>query len=73
MKSLFDIKGYTEEIGSFARGSDHGQIVVLVIIAHGDTRGNITDIEGMSCSVQAVVDALCIPELERSPKVSLIQ
>ena len=54
--------------------TDHrGQMVALVIQAHGDTRGNISGVDGSQCSVQSIVDALCnSTTLCSIPKVSMV-
>ena len=56
-----------------AEMTDHGgQMVALVIQAHGDTRGNISGVDGSQCSVQSIMDALCnSTTLCSIPKVSI--
>ena len=57
------------EVDSFSQSAGHGQMVALVIQAHGDTRGNILGVDNSPCSVQKIVDALCSPQLRNIPKV----
>lgn len=57
------------ETESFAKSPDHGQMAVLVIQAHGDTRGSISGVDKKRCLVQKIIDALC-SNLPAIPKVS---
>ncbi|XP_067930803.1 uncharacterized protein [Watersipora subatra] len=58
------------EIKNFSQQPDHGSVVALVIMSHGDMNGNISgNADGTHCSVQEVVDALCQPELKSSSKL----
>ena len=54
---------------TFSQSAGHGQMVALVIQAHGDKRGNMLGVDNSPCSVQKIVDVLCSPQLRHIPKV----
>ena len=59
-----------DEIVVFATSVDHGALVSLVIMSHGDEFDNIEGNDRTStCSVQQVVDALCHSKMSHSTKV----
>lgn len=61
-----------EAISDFAREPGCGKMVALAIMSHGDTKSNICgedDEKPSTCTVQEVVNALCIPQLESTIKV----
>jgi len=54
----------------FSESSNHGSIVALAIMSHGDTNsGGIYGNDGSVFTVQEVVDALCSSNLKHIPKV----
>ena len=57
------------EVETFTQSAGHGQMVALVIQAHGDTQGNILGVDSSLCSVQKIVDVLCSPRLGSITKV----
>ena len=57
------------EVETFSQSAGHGQMVALVIQAHGDKRGNIAGVDNTPCSVQKIVDMLCSPQLRNVSKV----
>lgn len=61
------------EVSKFAAREDHGQMVALIIMSHGDERGNIrgTDRSTVPLSVQSVIDVLCVDHLKDKPKVAI--
>ena len=61
------------EVETFSQSAGHGQMVALVIQAHGDSQGNILGVDNSPCSVQKIVDELCCPQLRNIPKVKTNQ
>lgn len=55
-----------KHISEFAR-EDTAYLYALVIMAHGDLNGNVSDVNSEPISVQSVIDAFCHGTL--TPKV----
>lgn len=67
----FDEEAILREIQSFANRNDHGHIMVILILAHGDLDGDISCVGDETVSVQAVVDSMCTKMTQSLPKVSV--
>ena len=57
------------KISEFSNSDGHGSLVALVIMSHGNKRGDIAGVHGATCSVQEVIDSLCQPHLDPVTKV----
>ena len=64
--SVFDktAEEMLEKISEFSTLDGHGSLVALVIMSHGNKRGDIAGVHGATCSVQEVIDSLCQPHLD---------
>lgn len=59
-----------QAVAEFSRLPSHGPVTCLIVMSHGDQRGDIVDDARSTCTVQSLLHALDSPELSSTYKVS---
>ena len=58
-----------EKISKFVQASGNSKMVALVVLAHGNSDGDILGVDNKPITVQELVNAFCVEQLHGIPKV----
>ena len=58
-----------ENINRFVQASGNSKMVALVVLAHGNSDGDILGVDDKTITVQELVNAFCVEQLRGIPKV----